>query len=179
MNDSYEINYQLSEEDYIRFNQIHYEHSRTGKRDIWIYRMLVPVFFVLILVTNYFAYEDNIFDPALIFLIIMSLIWVLLCKKLLFRSIRKKLIRMKKEGDLPFNKNGRLRFGEDTIIDQGNKMQLTLSYSDIHHIYKSESTMYLMYDAAGGIIVPVSDIDDSEELRIFLEKKTGLSWLPV
>ena len=86
---------------------------------------------------------------------------------------------MKKEGDLPFNKNGRLRFGEDTIIDQGNKMQLTLSYSDIHHIYKSESTMYLMYDAAGGIIVPVSDIDDSEELSIFLEKKTGLSWLPV
>lgn len=110
-----QLNYKLTDEDYIEFNEFHQLiHSEIGKRNLFFLRLIGPMISILAMIIFILARaEVMLIIGEAIVLFIFSVVDILLAKKIMKRGIRKTILKMKEKEGLPFAEETTLNFAED------------------------------------------------------------------
>ena len=100
----FNLNINLSENDYLSFNNFHSFESTHGKKLIWKARIrfiLAMVFLAALVVLILGWTTFSVVYAAL--LLLLTLLYMLFFKKVLTRNIKTQIKRLKKMGKLPFD----------------------------------------------------------------------------
>lgn len=166
----YNFNYKLNDNDYFEFNKYHLENSPEGKRNLFLFKFLMPFFcliFAIIVLFNNSDYITAAAETAVI--IIMSVIWIIFSKKWYFRSLKKSLIKLRKQGKLPYSSEGTLIFDEEFISDINPLTECKTRYENIENIALNDTYIYIFYGAIQAYIVPLSCFRSEEEKQNFID----------
>lgn len=155
-----DINYELTEEDYVLFNLYHNEQSPSQKRLYWTMRYILPALFV---VPIYFI-GTRVFNQAGIYWAIIALVfvvgWALYYPKEHKKLIRKQVLKMLREGDNSsfFSEKSLSVQGETiTIVDADSTH--TLTKESIKSVKVYDEMIILYVSAVSAHIIPTRYID--------------------
>ena len=96
----YEFKVTLDDEDYILFNQYHLLNSSAGKKSLLFYRLIFPAISFLTIVMFILTETDrHLITTEVIVLTILSAFLVIFSKKRILRSVKKRIMKMKKKVD--------------------------------------------------------------------------------
>ncbi|WP_033542146.1 YcxB family protein [Planococcus sp. CAU13] len=169
-----ELNYKLTEEDYIGFNLFHAKNSKAIKKQITLQRILVPVMYiVLAILAAYFL--DVPFLVLFIPLLAVAILWFLFYPAYFYRLIKRNATKMIREG-----KNDAL-LGQHTMIftehglrEISPKGEMSLSWSGIENYGEDDSGFYLYNSGMSALIIPKRELRDTEGVGSFLAEKIRL-----
>lgn len=162
-----QIQYELTEDDYIRFNLSHIKRSKTGKRMLLLQRSVGPIIFLgvafilstLLEETNWWLY--SVYG-------IFSIVWFLYYPTYFERHIRKQTRRLINERSnegmigphtMELDKSG--------LCDQNAYGETRVSWSGIKEIVEEEEYLYLYNSSVSAYILPKRG-QDIEEVRRWL-----------
>lgn len=165
----YQFNYQCDDNDYFAFNQYHLENSVPGKKALLTFRLVIPVFCILVIMIFLVAHADAKFIiMESVILLIISVLWIIFAKKMYLQSIKKGIRKMHKKGKLPYSSQGTLSFGEQEITDSGSIGETKVCYSAIEKIGVTDQAIYLYFTAIQAFILPTSCFNSEKEKQDFL-----------
>lgn len=166
---NYKICYSLDDNDYFEYNKIHLLLSETGKKALLNYKLSVPVLtLILIGFIAILRFDISLIIIELIAMGIIDIIWVLLSDKIYFRKLKKSFAKMKKDGNLPYDKRGELVFDSDGITDIADNSVIKRDYSAIEKIIITEKTIYLYTSAINADIIKSDFFKDENQKSDFL-----------
>lgn len=163
-----QLNYNLTDEDYIEFNEFHQlVHSEIGKRNLFFLRLIGPMISILAIIIFILARAEVILIIAeAIVLFIFSVVWILLAKKIIKRGIRKTILKMKEKEGLPFSEETTLNFTEDQIIEITKNQELRVDYKKIEDICETEKAFYIYISSMEALIIPKRVLDQKMEIQL-------------
>ncbi len=166
----FEFKIDLNDEDYLQFNYYHASNSPMGKRTLLYYRFQMYILSALCILVFFIARADRllIFIEA-IFLGIVSILWFIFSKRRYFGLIRKRILRMKREGKLPYHTHVILRFEEDEIHESTPEIELRVKYSLVEKIAVTEHGVYIYHSSMHAFLLPNTVFSGEEEKLKFLE----------
>ena len=100
---------------------------------------------------------------------IIDIIWLLLSDKIYFRYLKKGITKLKKDGNLPYDKSGELIFDSDGITDISETSVLKTGHSSIEKIIITEKTIYLYTSAVNAYIINSDFFKDENEKSAFVD----------
>ena len=172
----FQLNINLSEDDYLDFNKFHSFESIHGKKLINKTR----IFFVLamiilaalfLLVMGFTTF--SITYAAL--LLLFTLLYMVFFKRILTRNVKTQIKRLKKVGKLPFDPVSTLEFHEDKMVEVTALQRTEQSYSIFERICVVKDRYVLLYKSSvSAYILPVLQIKEQinqEDFIAFLSKK--------
>ncbi len=175
------FNYNLNEQDYIRFNYYVYYNDKSAKETYNIFKFKLPVA-IWILFTIYFVLYGNLKMFAII-TISYLIFWLIFMFFLgfTFEKYIKKIVKItvenaKKNGTLPYDTINKVNFNENEIIEENPNKKNILKYEVIEKIIISNDYYYIFLNSIGAIIIPKNVIKtkkEKEEFYNFLCKKVG------
>ena len=163
----------LTEEDYISFN-IHYAfHSQTGRQRLMLGR-LIPAFVSLCfwLVQLVTGSDRNVLIVEAVLLTAYSVWGYFHYPKTYTKSIRKNILKLKKEGKLPYATEAELELTDTALIETAPTSAHTIEYSTVLDVIDTPEYVFVMFGAVQAIIIPKRCIDDPQQLLDFLKSKT-------
>lgn len=166
----YEFQITLDDDDYLRFNQYHLFNSSIGKKTIMSFRLLIPFICFMVVVIFFIAGADfllMLFEA--IAMLIFSIFWIAKCKKMLLKSINKRIKTMKKEGRLPYSSEAILKFDHESIHEITPNTENMTKYSLIEKIAVTEKAIYIYISSVQAIILPVTAFAEEKSKIEFLE----------
>ena len=166
----FEFKINLDDEDYLLFNQYHLLNSPSGKKSLMSFRFIIPFFCFMIIVIFCIAGSD--FELILIeaiVLTILSILWIGFSKKKLLKSMNKRIIKMKKEGRLPYSNESILKFDDEKIHEITPNAENITKYLLIEKIAVTEKAIYIYFSTVQAYILPVTAFSDEMEKLKFLE----------
>ena len=170
-----QLNYKLTDEDYIEFNEFHQLiHSEVGKRNLFKLRLIGPMISILAIVIFILARaEIMLIVTEVIVLCIFSILYVTQAKKIMKRGIRKTILKMKEIEGPPFAEETTLNFTEDQIIEITKGQEVKVDYKKVEDVCETEKAFYVYMSSVQAIIIPkrVLDQDKEKKLRQILSKK--------
>jgi hypothetical protein len=166
-----EINYRLTEEDYLKFNMFHINNSESANKSLKTQRFATP--FVYIIFAYIFANIADIpFLYALIPFLIVGILWVIFYPKYFQSRIlsqTKKMIREgKNEGLLGEHT---MTLNEDGIVDSNPNGETKVNWSGIIKLTEDDSNLYLYNSSVSAYIIPKREVKDLEGLRNVMKTK--------
>ena len=172
----FQLNINLSEDDYLDFNKFHSFESMHGKKLInktRIFFVLAMIFlaalFLLVMGLTIFS----ITYAAL--LLLFTLLYMVFFKKILTRNVKTQIKRLKKVGTLPFDPVSTLEFHEDKMVEITAEKRTEQSYSIFERICVVKDRFILLYNSSvGAYILPIMQVKaqvNQEELINFLSNK--------
>lgn len=164
----YKIRYILNDDDYYEYNKIHILTTKAGKRALNNHRFSVPaISLILIAFIVFLRFDINLIIIESIAMVIMNAVWIVFSDKIYFRKLKKSFAKMKKDGNLPYDKRGELVFGSDGITDISENSVIKRSYSAIEKIIITEKTVYLYTSAINADIINSDFFKDENEKSDF------------
>lgn len=165
------IQYNLTEEDYIHFNLYHVKNSKTGKQALGWQRFLSPVFFIA---GAYFLswMGEMSFLPLLITFLIMSVLWIIFYPKYFYSLITRNAKKMIKEG-----KNDgligdhQLILSDAGLVDTSSNKETKVTWPGITSFQEDDRCFYLYNSSVSAYILPKRDIDQVDQLRLYIRSK--------
>ncbi len=162
----------MTENDYLKFNEYYLEHSKTGKRITTNTRILLP-FFLLCILAILITFHA---DLTLILIIaaisvIISIIWQFIVPKILKHSLKNNLTQTKKDGKLPYSENAVLEFKEDAISETTDNSTLNIKYSEIISAGFTEEYIFLFFDSTRAFTIPRRCVNSEFAIDDFLKNK--------
>lgn len=171
VNRAMELNYKLTEEDYIDFNVFHAKHSQAVQKQVKLQRILVPLMYIVLAVLAT-SFLDVPFLVLFIPLVAVAVLWFLFYPAYFYRLIKRNATKMMREG-----KNDAV-LGEHTMIftDQGlreisPKGEMSVSWSGIENYGEDDSGFYLYNSGMSALIIPKRELGDSAGVGSFLAGK--------
>ena len=172
----FQLNINLSEDDYLDFNKFHSFESMHGKklinktRIIFVLAMIIlAALFLLVMGLTTFS----ITYAAL--LLLFTLLYMVFFKKILTRNVKTQIKRLKKVGKLPFDPVSTLEFHEDKMVEVTALQRTEQSYSILERICVVKDRYILLYKSSvGAYILPVVQVKaqlNQEEFVDFLSSK--------
>ena len=172
----FQLNINLSEDDYLDFNKFHSFESMHGKklinktRIIFVLAMIIlAALFLLVMGLTTFS----ITYAAL--LLLFTLLYMVFFKKILTRNVKTQIKRLKKVGKLPFDPVSTLEFHEDKMVEITALQRTEQSYSIFERICVVKDRYILLYKSSvGAYILPVVQVNaqlNQEEFVDFLSSK--------
>lgn len=175
------FNYNLNEQDYIRFNEYVHYNDKSVKETYNIFKFKLPVAFC-ILFTFYFVLYGNlkVFTIITISYLIFWLIFMFFIG-FTFEKYIKKIVKItventKKNGTLPYNTINKVHFNENEIIEELPNKKNILKYEVIEKIIISNDYYYIFLNSIEAIIIPntaVKTKKEKEKFYDFLCQKVG------
>jgi small-conductance mechanosensitive channel len=168
-----EINFNLTEEDYIHFNLYHIKNSKSAIRSLNVQRFLTPVFFILLSYILSLA-GDTPFIELFIAFFITSILWILFYPKYFYSSITRRIKKMFREG-----KNGDLlgkhvlSMTDEGLVESRSNGQTKLNWSGIISLKEDKQYFYLYNSSVSALILPKRELANEEEVRNFLNSKVA------
>ena len=166
----FEFKINLDDEDYLLFNQYHLLNSPSGKKSLMSFRFIIPFFCFMIIVIFCIAGAD--FELILIeaiVLTVLSILWIGFSKKKLLKSMNKRIIKMKKEGRLPYSNEAVLKFDDEKIHEITPNTENITKYLLIEKIAVTEKAIYIYFSTIQAYILPVTAFSAEREKLKFLE----------
>ena len=175
------FNYNLNEQDYIRFNECICYNNKSVKETYNIFKFKLPVA-IWILFTIYFVLYGNL--KMFITITISYLIFWLIFMFFLgftFEKYIKKIVKItventKKNGTLPYDTINKVNFNEKEIIEELPNKKNILKYEVIEKIIISNDYYYIFLNSIEAIIIPntaVKTKKEKEKFYDFLCQKVG------
>ena len=172
----FNLNINLSENDYLSFNNFHSFESAHGKKLIWKTRIrfiLAMVFLAALVVLILGWTTFSVVYAAL--LLLLTLLYMLFFKKVLTRNIKTQIKRLKKMGKLPFDPVSTLEFYEDKMVEITALQRTEQGYTIFERVCVVKDRYILLYKSSvTAYILPVAQIKaqlNQENLVDFLSKK--------
>lgn len=175
------FNYNLNEQDYIRFNYYVYYNDKSAKETYNIFKFKLPVA-IWILFTVYFVLYGNLKMFAII-TISYLIFWLIFMFFLgfTFEKYIKKIVKItvenaKKNGTLPYDTINKVNFNENEIIEELPNKKNILKYEVIEKIIISNDYYYIFLNSIEAIIIPnkaVKTKKEKEKFYDFLCQKVG------
>lgn len=175
------FNYNLNEQDYIRFNYYVYYNDKSAKETYNIFKFKLPVA-IWILFTVYFVLYGNLKMFAII-TISYLIFWLIFMFFLgfTFEKYIKKIVKItvenaKKNGTLPYDTINKVNFNENEIIEEPPNKKNILKYEVIEKIIISNDYYYIFLNSIEAIIIPntaVKTKKEKEKFYDFLCQKVG------
>ncbi len=164
----------LTETDFLKFNEYYMKNSAQGKKSILTARLLLPAVFVLIMIICLIANTGMlvIVLEAVIFTI-TSIVWELKVPSIISGNIRKSIEAAKKNGKLPFHESAEFDFAESEIIETAPGSVKNVRYSDIVSVNSADDYIYIFYGAAQAFVIPRRCIGNYD-LEGYLRGKTSV-----
>lgn len=165
-----EINYELTETDYLDFNLHHAKSSPTIQHSILVQRLLGPVVF---LIAPFFAAKKSGLPLWYWFILfgIVSVVWFVFYPKYLNRDISRKTLKIIKEGE---NENilGKktIVLTSDDIIETGLSSDEKVKLSSIKKIEETEKHIFIYISSMSAFIVPIRAFENTELKDEFIRK---------
>ncbi len=170
----YKILYTLNDDDYYEYNKIHMLTTKAGKRVLKNYRFSVPVIsLILIAFIVFLRFDINLIIIESIAMVIMNAVWIVFSDKIYFRKLKKSFAKIKKDGNLPYDKSGELIFDSDGITDISENSVIKRGYSAIEKIIVTEKNIYLYTNATNADIIKPDFFKDETEKSGFLSYITS------
>lgn len=171
VNRTMELNYKLTEQDYVDFNLFHAKNSKTVKKSMMVQQVSGPVIYLLLAFIISMMLElsfISLFIPALI----MSILWFFLYPAYFFRLIKSNASKMLREG----KNEGVLGphtmiFTEEGLREISPRGDLTVSWSGIENVGEDPSGFYLYNSGMTALIIPKKDLENSSAVGEFLAGK--------
>lgn len=163
----------VNEEDYIRFNIFHVNHSKSGKNSKIMMRLRYPILFILLLFIFYIAgVERTLIITEAVFMTVFCVIWCIFLPKIMEKSIRKQIKRMKTQGKLPYRADSEIEFQESMIVEKSEQGELHVNYRDIENIYREQEYLYIYFGVAQAFIIPCHCLgEDTERVVEYITEK--------
>ena len=172
----FNLNINLSENDYLSFNNFHSFESTHGKKLIrkTRIRFILAMVFLAALVVLILGWTTfSVVYAAL--LLLLTLLYMLFFKKVLTRNIKTQIKRLKKMGKLPFDPVSTLEFYEDKMVEITALQRTEQSYSIFERICVVKDRYILLYKSSvSAYILPVLQVKEQlnqEDFIAFLSKK--------
>lgn len=166
----FEFKITLDDADYLLFNQYHFLNSPIGKKSLLFFRFIIPficfMFIVVLLILN------SDFQLILIEAILMtfvSIFWIGNSKESILKSMKKRIMKIKKEGRLPYSSESLLKFDNESIHETTPNTENRTKYSLIEKIAVTEKAIYIYYSSVQAYILPVNTFSEEMEKLKFLE----------
>lgn len=165
----YKICYSLDDNDYFEFNKIHMLTSAVGKKALFNYKLSVPLLSIILIVfIAILRFDPLLIIIELIAMAVMDILWVLFSDKSYFRKLKKNFVKLKKDGNLSYDKNGELIFGKEEFIDTSENSVIARGYSAIEKIIITEKNIYLYTSATTANIIKSDSFKSESEKSDFL-----------
>ena len=172
----FQLNINLSEDDYLDFNKFHSFETMHGKKLInktriffvLAMKILAALFLLVMGLTTF-----SITYAAL--LLLFTLLYMVFFKKILTQNVKTQIKRLKKVGKLPFDPVSTLEFHEDKMVEMTALQRTEQSYSIFERICVVKDRYILLYKSSvGAYILPVVQVKaqlNQEEFVDFLSSK--------
>ena len=163
-----QLNYKLTDEDYIEFNEFHQLiHSEIGKRNLFFLRLIGPMISILAMIIFILARaEVMLIIGEAIVLFIFSVVDILLAKKIMKRGIRKTILKMIETEGLPFAEEITLTFTEDQIIEITKGQEVKVDYQKVENVCETETAFYIYISSIEALIIPKRVLNQDMEKKL-------------
>ena len=166
----FEFKVNLNDDDYLLFNQYHLLNSPTGKKSLMTFRFIVPFIFFMFVIIFCIAEADFLLILIeAIMMAILSILWIIFSKKILQKSMKKRINKMKKEGRLPYSNEAILKFDDESIHEITPNTESKTNYSLIEKVAVTEKAVYIYFSSVQAYILPVTTFSEEMEKQKFLE----------
>ena len=172
----FNLNINLSEDDYISFNNFHSFESAHGKKLVKKTRIRFILAMVFLAVLVVFILGWTTFSVTYATLLLLSaLLYMLFFKKILTRNIKAQIKRLKKIGKLPFDPVSTLEFYEDKMVEITASNRTEQGYAVFERVcIVKERYIFLYKSSIGAYILPMAQVKEQinqEDFMAFLSKK--------
>lgn len=166
----------ITENDYINFNKIHLQNSKTYKKTQktvkWI---MLSILVAIIFMFFYFNTTDSIIVPIVESLIMAFgvLYYVIFMLPRSSRNVAKRNVEMlKKDGKLPFDEKSEIEFCENFFIDKSAHIETRLEYTNIEKLIVTNDYILIYSDSSRASIIPIEQLNDKKDnvIRLLEEK---------
>lgn len=173
----FQFNYDLTDDDYVKFNMHYMANSKLIKWTNLILRLFLIFLIVPIIIFFFDYYETMPLSAAALFIFAMLLCLseIIFYKKITQMYI-KLIIRSRKRKHLLHTTKGTLIFEDNFIRDCNPLQEITFSYNLIHKMYMTNEALYLYYNTATAYILPYRFIENQTTFNAlidFLQAKTN------
>ena len=171
----FKFNKTLSEEDYFAFNVFQSLESEYGKN--WIRRR--RIFFItyvvfataLVVCINGWRTYSIYFT---IFTALVTILYMLLLKKMVVRNLKMQMKQLKKTSKLPFDRASTMEFYEDKFVDITASTRTEESYNAIERIcIVKDQYVFLYYSSTGAYVLPIVQIKAQISYEEFVNFLSG------
>jgi YcxB-like protein len=166
-----EINYNLTEEDYLNFNMFHVKNSKVVKRTLNMQRFLTPIIFIVASFVLSKVGSMSFLGVFITFLVV-SILWIIFYPRYFYSYVIRNTKKMIKEG-----KNDgllgehRMVLSEDGIIDSTSNSETKVTWLGIKTLSEDRQNIYLYNSSVSAYILPKRELDDVGEIKTYLKSK--------
>ena len=172
----FNFNINITEDDYLNYNLFHSLESSHGRKMALkgriIYVSVLLALAALVLIVLGFTMFSIIYDAILL---IMVLRYMVFYKKIVGRSIKRYIIRLKKMGKLPFDSESTFEFYEDKIIETTPTKRTEIQYDGIERVCLVSNRYAFFYNSiSSAYVLPIPQIKEQvnfTEFVSFISKK--------
>ncbi|RDW22444.1 hypothetical protein CWR48_01685 [Oceanobacillus arenosus] len=164
-----EINYNLTEEDYLNFNLFHMKNSKSVMKSLNIQRFLTPIFFILISYL-FSLISDTPFLFAFIPFLLISILWFVFYPKFFYKTVIRNVKKMIREG-----KNSGL-IGEHHMIlteveitESTATDEIKVKWSGIQAFKEDDEYFYLYNSSVSAYILPKRELKNADDVKDYLK----------
>jgi hypothetical protein len=155
-------NIDLNDNDYIEFNYSYLKHSKIGKYSLLVTRISFPfAMFIFVLALLIIDIERGLVLTVAAVAVLSTVLWWFIVPAMMRWNIKKNIIKIKKDGKLPYNENASVEFLDDRIVETCEQGETIVKYSDIVNIYDEKDYFYIFYGSMQAFILPERCIGDS------------------
>ncbi len=165
----FEFKITLDDDDFLLFNQYNLFNSTIGKKNLMVFRLIIPFIALMFAVVIFLVTLDfQLFLIEAIVMTILSILWIGFSKKMLLISLNKNIKKMKKEGKLLYTNEAVIKFDDEIIHEISPNTELKLKYQMVEKIAVTEKAIYI-YFGSQAFVLPVTAFSDDTQKQKFLE----------
>lgn len=166
----FEFKINLNDDDYLFFNQYHFENSPGGRKALMSFRLVVPCIsfmFICMFIVLELGLGLILLEASL--LAVLSVFWIVYSKKLILKSMRNGIKKMKKSGKLPYSDEALMKFDDEHIYETTSDSESKREYSSLEKISVTDKAVYIFFSSVQAYILPMSVFSDEAQKHKFLE----------
>ena len=172
----FQLNINLSEEDYLTFNLFHNLESQRAQKIIKKSRMGTVLFLVgLMLLTILTSGWDAYSSTYITLMIPITIAFALLFNRMVRHTVKMQVKLLKKTGKLPFDPVSTLEFHEDKIVEITPNKRVEQSYAVLERVCLLPGRYIFLYTSSvGAYILPFYQISaqmSKDEFWSFITEK--------
>ncbi len=163
-----EINYKLTEEDYLKFNLFHIKNSKTAIKALNMQRYLPPICFIIAAFISTTVMNASLPVMLIIFLTI-SILWIIFYPKYFYNYVIRNTKKMLREG----TSDGLL--GEHHLIMTEEGIEDSTTYGDSRvrwsgfiNFEEDSYNFYLYNSSVSAYVIPKREIRNVEGMKDYL-----------
>ncbi|MFZ0443610.1 MAG: YcxB family protein [Bacillus sp. (in: firmicutes)] len=166
-----EIDYQLTEDDYLNFNMFHVKNSKAIRRTLNMQRFLTPIIFIIASFVLPKIGSISFLGVFITFLVV-SILWIIFYPRYFYSYVirnTKKMIKEGKNDDL-LGKHHMI-LSEEGIIDSTSNGETKVTWSGIQTVSEDKHNIYLYNSSVSAYILPKRELADVEQIKTYFKSK--------